>query len=468
MKTYSFNPSGWIEKNRKQYNERYDLLNWISETASSIANEQRSKLLSELNKRILYGSKDTKIDCRHLSLGCSLCGQGLWSCLFINGLCNCACFYCPCAQNNTDLPQTNTLTFTDPDQYVEYIKTFGFKGVSISGGEPFLTFERSLAFITAVKKHVRPEIYCWLYTNGTLVSKDKLEQLRDAGLNEIRFDIGAVGYDLKFAKQALKIIPTVTVEIPAIPEDKTILFQMIQEMSNIGINHLNLHQLRLTPFNFTKLVNHGYTFLHGEQVTVLESELTALEAILFAKKNRLSLAINYCSFHYKNSFQQSFARKRAAGLIKKSYEDITEKGFIRRITIQSDTNQIITLHKILLKHDVQRGLWNLSTTGTNLTCSAQCLKILTSTLKNIPSHYSIRYEEASIEDKLTYKHPFIEKKMPHKSVFVERRKVSNTFDLSLEELCLLADTHPEPVEYGTLSSKILPFESIRPGWIPYC
>ncbi len=39
-------------------------------------------------------------------------------------------------------------------------------------------------------------MHVWLYTNGTLATVDILTQLRDAGLDEIRFDIGATDYNL--------------------------------------------------------------------------------------------------------------------------------------------------------------------------------------------------------------------------------------------------------------------------------
>jgi uncharacterized protein len=76
----------------------------------------------------------------------------------------------------------------------------------------------------------------------------------------------------------------------------------------MGINHLHLHQLRLTPHNRSKFKNRPYTFLHGEKVTVLESELTALALIRQASSQRLTLPINYCSFVYKHRYQRTAAR----------------------------------------------------------------------------------------------------------------------------------------------------------------
>lgn len=458
MEPFKCDPSGWIEKNRNQYGERYGLLNWVSKTTSQVAEDQRQKLLNQLDPRIHYGFKDTKIDCRNLSRGCTLCGKGLWSCLFINGLCNCKCFYCPTVQDEESVPTTNTVSFQDPLHYVDYLKELGFKGVSISGGEPLLTFEKSLRYLSAVKKHAGEDIYCWLYTNGTLVTEDILKQLRDIGLNEIRFDIGAVNYNLSFAEKAVKYIPTVTVEIPAVPEDKEILMAKLVSMSESGIKHLNLHQLRLTPHNFFHLSQRPYTFLHGEQVTVMESEITALEIISETIKQKLLLNVNYCAFHYKNSFQQSAARKRAATYIKKPHEEITEKGYLRTITIKDSSlhvqKQIQILSEKYYSAEIS-GMTIKNETQIHITLDNLITLFKTEALKD--ADIFVSYAHGVICDHLTYHHPFIELRLPTKLLYVERRTASDMIKISTEELM-----------EGIFSEKIIPFETILPGWKPYC
>ena len=63
----------------------------------------------------------------------------------------------------------------------------------------------------------------------------------------MRFNISARKYDLKAVKMAAGIIDTVTVEIPAIPEDYEILKKCLPRMKAIGVAHLNLHQLFASP-----------------------------------------------------------------------------------------------------------------------------------------------------------------------------------------------------------------------------
>lgn len=321
-----------IESNRLEYGLRYNLLNFAGYERLAAATAERRELLSWLEGRAGFGYAGTKVDCNSLSPGCRHCGEGGWSCLFVNGRCNGQCFYCPTAQDDNGPPVTNGLAFTNPDEYADYVANLGFSGVSISGGEPLMTPDLALSFLVAVRKRCGEQIHLWLYTNGTLLTADLCNRLRDAGLNEIRFDLGAVRYNLKKLRLAIGCIPTVTVEIPAVPEDEELLKLKMVEMAGAGVKHLNLHQMRLTPYNFGPLTDRGYTFVHGEKVTSLESELCALRMVRFGLEQGIPLPVNYCSFTYKRRFQLAASRRRAAMSICSSGETVTEPGFLRTLS----------------------------------------------------------------------------------------------------------------------------------------
>jgi pyruvate formate-lyase activating enzyme-like uncharacterized protein len=321
-----------IEANRREYGHLFDLLTFADSEQLAAADAERSELLQWLGQRASFGYAETKVDCSSLSPGCRCCGDGGWSCLFINGRCNGRCFYCPTAQDDDGPPVTNGLAFTTPEDYAAYVSAMGFSGVSISGGEPLLTPDLTLAYLSAVRKRCGDTVHLWLYTNGILLTADLCSRLRDTGLNEIRFDLGAVRYHLKKLRLAVGNIPTVTVEIPAVPEDEGLLRLKMVEMAEAGVNHLNLHQMRLTPHNFGPLTGRGYTFLHGEKVTVLESELTALRSVRFGLEQGIPLPVNYCSFPYKRRFQHAAARRRAALAVCASGETVTEAGYLRTLS----------------------------------------------------------------------------------------------------------------------------------------
>jgi pyruvate formate-lyase activating enzyme-like uncharacterized protein len=321
-----------IESNRHEYGRLYDLLNFADHDQLTAATAERDELLKWLEQSASFGYAGTKVDCSALALGCRSCGDGGWSCLFVNGRCNGRCFYCPTAQDDAGPPVTNGLAFTDPEDYAAYVAAMGFSGVSISGGEPLLTPDLTLAYLDAVRKQCGADVHMWLYTNGTMLNAGLCARLRDAGLNEIRFDLGAVRYNLKKLRLAVGIIETVTVEIPAVPEEEEQMKLKMVEMAATGVNHLNLHQMRLTPYNFGPLTERGYTFLHGEKVTVLESELCALRLVRFGLEEGLALPVNYCSFPYKRRFQHAAARRRAAHTVCASGEEVTEPGYLRTLT----------------------------------------------------------------------------------------------------------------------------------------
>lgn len=396
-----------IESNRREYGPRYDLLAFATDAQLAAAGAERKELLLWLEQRACFGYAGTKVDCNGLSPGCRHCGAGGWSCLFINGRCNGHCFYCPTAQDDDGPPATNGLAFTSPDDYAAYVAALGFSGVSISGGEPLMTPELTLDYLRAVRKRCGDDLHLWLYTNGTFLTADLCSRLKDAGLNEIRFDLGAVRYHLKKLHLAVGCIPTVTVEIPAVPGDEALLQLKLVEMAAAGVKHLNLHQMRLTPYNFDQLTARGYSFLHGEKVTVLDSELTALRMVRFGLERDLPVAVNYCSFPYKRRFQHAAARRRAALTSCVAGEAVTEAGYLRI----------------------------LSATG-------------------------VRYCEAALLQNPSYRHPFEKIVLETgRALYLERRQLTAELPLSAVELTAL--------EAGEPPELLARFERIENGLADY-
>jgi uncharacterized protein len=320
-----------VQNNLDEYGSDGAAMKWLKEQDAAQIEAIRENLLYDLRKKGLFLFNNTKPFHKELSPGCRLCGEGSWSCLFINNLCNAKCFFCPARQDIADEPGTSTLTFSSPEDYADYLEEFNFTGASISGGEPLLTFDKTVSFVKAIKERLGKRIYLWLYTNGTLATEEKLSILADAGLNEIRFNITATGYDLTKAKMAARIMENVTVEIPAIPEDMEIMKVKIREMADTGISFLNLHQIRCTKHNWKQLAERGYTFLHGPQIGILESELTALKLLRYAVAEDIYLGVNYCSLIYRHRFQARSSRARWAPLMARPFEAVTKAGMIRML-----------------------------------------------------------------------------------------------------------------------------------------
>ena len=453
-----------IDANLREYGEDGHTLNWITEAKAFQAETRRAQYVKEMGDRVAFLHKQTKPVYGTLSPGCQVCGQGDWSCLFINGKCNCRCFYCPTVQNDFSVPTTNRIAFKRPGDYAAYVDRFNFGGVSISGGEPLLTVDRSLKYLNAVRRTVGDHIHLWLYTNGTRLTADHVSALKDAGLNEIRFDISAADYDLSKIALAAGHIPHITVEIPAIPEDQARLLSLIPMMGDMGVNYLNLHQLRLTPFNHVHLKKRPYTFLHGEKVTVLESELTALSILQTAAEKKWAFNINYCSFVYKHRYQRAAARRRNAAFMVKGHESITENGFIRILSLAGDARILQEACEMMNGKGVDKTRFTLSGKKDRLYFHGT----LWPYLGNVRADLLVSYAEAQLTPAVSYYHPFKEISLPTGfKIVIERVLRLQDSKVSVEERERLDIDPNTEMPVHSLNNDMDFYEYIHPGLQDY-
>ncbi len=467
-----------LRRNRLEYSDSYDKMKWLSPVEAKRASRLRENLIKAIfkegNTAAGWKFSGTKLFLHDISPGCTLCGKGDWSCLFINGICNAHCFYCPSTQNEKGLPGTSTLEFSSARDYADYVRAFNIQGVSFSGGEPFITFDQVLLFLKTLRSRITRPLYIWMYTNGLLVTEDKLKALRDHGLDEIRFDVSANHYRLEALKKALGVIPRVTVEIPAIPEDLEILKQGMKELCAEGVNHLNLHQIRCTPYNKDRLMQRGYTFLHGPRVTVLETELAALQLILYALNQNIALPINYCSFTYRHQFQKAGSQKRNSLQIKAAHEDITPTGHIRTMSLCGDKKEIGAAHQRLLSQGGDASLWRMTKDGEQIQFAAA----LWPSIHFSNMRLKVGYSSTSLKSAVSFLHPFKEVKLNNKKKVVIERHVEHAgIWLQKEQIpafaqaFLQAETDPAAHTIENLPQDLLnrirAFESFTPGLAQY-
>jgi pyruvate formate-lyase activating enzyme-like uncharacterized protein len=125
------------------------------------------------------------------------------------------------------------------------------------------------------------------------------------------------------------LIKNLTVEIPAVPEEKERLIKLLPQMIDAGVSNLNLHQLRLTPYNVEHFKKRPYTYIPAEKPLVLESELAALEIMHYAKTQHLPIGVNYCSFFFKNRFQAAGFRRQISKTLFPEQPMLSQRGYIR-------------------------------------------------------------------------------------------------------------------------------------------
>ena len=112
-----------------------------------------------------------------LPTGCKFCVKGEKLVLFITGICNRNCFYCPLSEQkkNKDVVYANEWE-TKPNQFdviIKEAKLTNAKGAGITGGDPLLVCERTCSTIKKLKKAFGKKFHIHLYTSLNNVTLDK-------------------------------------------------------------------------------------------------------------------------------------------------------------------------------------------------------------------------------------------------------------------------------------------------------
>jgi hypothetical protein len=219
----------------------------------------------------------------------------------------------------------------DPSVILRYIERRPFKGISFSGGECFIVFDRLMEWLTYFKKRL-PGLYYWTYTNGLSADEQKLRNLADAGLNEIRFNIAATRYRspliLGRIKTAVSLFQEVAVEVPSIPADYEDLTDVLPVLDGMGVEYLNLHEYILVPQD--PAYGAGGECLLSSQMKVRfdRDSLKNTERIKqFCKKHSLRIRLNNCSLRKKQN--QLLQRRLMMGsILKYEYEEVNAEGLL--------------------------------------------------------------------------------------------------------------------------------------------
>jgi pyruvate formate-lyase activating enzyme-like uncharacterized protein len=253
-------------------------------------------------------------DLVNISKGCQLCQQGKWLCIFITYECNAQCHFCPSPFKNDRI---HSAFGNKKDEILRYLINNDFEGISFSGGDPFVVFDRLMEWLLFFKKKL-PNYYYWVYTNGLNVDEQKLKLLSEGGMDEIRFNIAATGYSsniiLDKIKIARKYFKYVAVEIPSIKQDFEILQGVMKKLNDIGIDYLNLHDYILSETDL-RCTNESYGIFNLNKIFPLKFSYSSVsntnELIFITKENRYGFNINHCSMEKKE--QQMMQRRLKFG-----------------------------------------------------------------------------------------------------------------------------------------------------------
>ena len=172
-------------------------------------------------------------------------------------------------------------------------------GISYVYLEPFMEIEK---YYPVIKKFSDAGVHQHLYTNGTLATEANLKALGEAGLDEIRFNLGASNSaDSVIANigTAKKYIGRVGIETPMTPQFYRAFFKKKQAILDTRLDFINCAELHLNENN---IGNYGgenmYISRHGYISPVWSRELT-LKLMHTAGEEKWDLAVHDCSNHTK-------------------------------------------------------------------------------------------------------------------------------------------------------------------------
>lgn len=286
--------------------------------------------------------------------GCKKCVLGTKMVLYVTGLCPRNCFYCPLSEKRQgDNIFANERPVNNIDEIKEESEKMEALGAGLTGGDPLVKIDRTIKYIKNLKTEFGEDYHLHLYTTGKLATKETLERLYTAGLDEIRFHPNLFDNitteELNNIEKALEHDWDVGGEVPIIPNRLEPLKEYAKFLDKKGAKFLNLNELEMAEVNYEELNNRGLRLINDEGSAVVESLETGLEFLKWAEKNT-SLDYHLCPSELKDNIQMKNRLIRTAKNIKNPYEVISDEGLLRKVVIEGKTNQEIM--KILKKLEV--------------------------------------------------------------------------------------------------------------------
>jgi pyruvate formate-lyase activating enzyme-like uncharacterized protein len=286
-----------------------------------------------------------------LPLGCIQCREGAKMVLFITGLCDKECFYCPVSRDKMyrDVVYANerAVHIGDWDAIIDEANLIGAKGAGITGGDPMVVPDRVVDLCKLMKAEFGPEFHLHLYTSCAFDTK-WIAKMKEAGLDEIRFHPELREYkDMDNSwhhdaiAEAIKVGLTTNVEIPAVPGKEADILALCEYLERVGAEGLNMNELEFSDPNIASLKRFGYKPLNDESQCVEGSRPTALAVLDEWRTNHSDskFTVHFCSSPYKDAIQLMQRLRRRAERTARPFEEQTEEGTLVFGAVRSSTGE---------------------------------------------------------------------------------------------------------------------------------
>ena len=168
-------------------------------------------------------------------------------------------------------------------------------GISYVYLEPFMEIEKYYGMIRLFHD---AGIHQHLYTNGLLATEENLKALADAGLDEIRFNLGASGTAdrvIEMMATAKRFIPQVGIETPMTREFFDAFHRKKDRILNTGIDFMNCAELHLNENNLPNYLGENMYFCRMGYLSPVFSRNLTLRLMREAADGNWPIVLHDCS-----------------------------------------------------------------------------------------------------------------------------------------------------------------------------
>jgi uncharacterized protein len=307
------------------YSRVYD--NFIEQVESTgmvfdvnIEEETNQKLERLQQMQANFRNSEKSITSNWISSACEACQKGIGTVtLYVSLMCHRDCYFCfnPNQENYEYFRHNKRNCVEELGDLLK--KGQRLSHLALTGGEPLLHKNEMLEFFRFAKEK-SPRTHTRLYTSGDFLDQKILQELNNAGLNEIRFSIKMedpepikkeVYERIELAKE---YILDVMVEMPVIPGTFSEMKEVLRELNQIGISGINLLEFCFPFNNVEEFIKRGYKvknppfkvlydYWYAGGLPISRSELECLDLLGFALEEQLRIGVHYCSLENKHTGQ---------------------------------------------------------------------------------------------------------------------------------------------------------------------
>ena len=179
--------------------------------------------------------------------------------------------------------------------------------------EPFMEIEK---YYGIIRKFHAAGVHQHMYTNGTLATEENLRALGEAGLDELRFNLGASGCSdrvIEHIATAKKYIRYVGIETPITPELYETFMQKKDKILATGFDFMNCAELHLNPNNIDNYAGESLYMSRQGYISPIWSRDLTLKLMETATSEHWKPLIHDCSNRTKFARDLNLRAHEGAG-----------------------------------------------------------------------------------------------------------------------------------------------------------